>query len=327
MTLSIIFTLLLGLADLKENAVILILCRNSELPGITYSLREFEETFNKTYKYPYVFLNDDDFTEDFKNGVKAVISAPAEFGKVTGKAWGMPEWIDKERAKAAMDDLRNRNVIYGGELSYHNMCRFFSGYFFDHELVKKYDYYWRIEPDVNFFCNMNYDPFQYLRETNKKYGFVMIIKEFMETIPTLWKVTVDFLEKNRNMLGDNQILSFILDEKKKYNGCHFWSNFEIASFEFFRSPVYRKYFEFLDRSGGFYYERWGDAPVHTIALALFLDKSQIHFFDDIGYKHSLYQYCPKSPSRAVSCKCSSKDNQDTVYPYSSCLKEYIKEVL
>jgi alpha 1,2-mannosyltransferase len=41
---------------------------------------------------------------------------------------------------------------------------------------------------------------------------------------------------------------------ENYNACHFWSNFEIADLDFWRSDVYMKYFEFLDQKGGFYYE-------------------------------------------------------------------------
>ena len=33
-----------------------------------------------------------------------------------------------------------------------------------------------------------------------------------------------------------------------------WSNFEIANMDFFRSDAYSEYFDFLDRSGGYYYE-------------------------------------------------------------------------
>lgn len=60
------------------------------------------------------------------------------------------------------------------------------------------------------------------------------------------------------------------------------------------------YFEHLDKAGGFYYERWvgapddsadvqGDAPVHSIGASLFAKKEQIHFFDDIGYRHEPFQ--------------------------------------
>lgn len=312
---------------MKQNAVILILCRNSDLDGISKSLHDFEDTFNKKYGYPYVFLNNDDFTEEFKTAISHVISTKAEYGKVEGDAWGMPSWIDEVKATAAMQDLKNRNVIYGGDLSYHNMCRFFSGFFYKHELVKKYEYYWRIEPDVSFFCKMNYDPFEYMKTNNKKYGFVMVVREFMETIPTLWKVVIEFLEQNRNLIDNYPILGFIFDENKNYNGCHFWSNFEIASFDFFRNELYEKYFEFLDKNGGFYYERWGDAPVHSIAVSLFIQRDQIEYFEDIGYRHSLYQHCPKSPSRLVDCKCSPKDNLEATTSFTSCTNDYIRETL
>lgn len=57
----------------------------------------------------------------------------------------------------------------------------------------------------------------------------------------------------------------------------FRSNFEIADMSFWRSKKYEDYFNHLDRAGGFFYERWGDAPVHSIALGLFEDKSKIHW--------------------------------------------------
>ena len=41
------------------------------------------------------------------------------------------------------------------------------------------------------------------------------------------------------------------------------SNFEIGSFELFRNDLYQQYFEHLDKAGGFFYERWGDAPVRS----------------------------------------------------------------
>jgi mannosyltransferase len=44
-------------------------------------------------------------------------------------------------------------------------------------------------------------------------------------------------------------------EGEKYNMCHFWSNFEIASLDWLRSKEYNDFFEMMDRSGGFWMER------------------------------------------------------------------------
>ena len=44
-------------------------------------------------------------------------------------------------------------------------------------------------------------------------------------------------------------------EGESYNMCHFWSNFEIARLDWFRSKEYEDFFQMMDRSGGFWTER------------------------------------------------------------------------
>ncbi|CEJ01597.1 Putative Alpha 1,2-mannosyltransferase [Rhizopus microsporus] len=67
---------------------------------------------------------------------------------------------------------------------------------------------------------------------------------------------------------------------------------------------------YLDRAGGFFYERWGDAPVHSIAASLMLRKDEIHFFDDIGYRHTAYTHCPSKPEYAAKCSCNPEKSLD-----------------
>lgn len=316
--------LLLGMVLCRENAVILILCRNSDKDGITKTIRNFEEMFNRRFHYPYVFLNDVDFTDEFKTSILGAVSSPVEFGRLEPEEWEVPGWIDMKRVEERMKDMESRKVIYGGSLSYRKMCRFFSGFFYRNKLVQKYDYYWRIEPDVTFMCDIDYDPFTYLRENNKLYGFVITLREFMETIPTLFSETLKFVTSNLNTLRKADGNRFILNDDRSYNGCHFWSNFEIASFSFFRNDTYQRFFDWLDRAGGFFYERWGDAPVHSIAAALFLDKSQTHFFSDIGYEHPPFQHCPAEASMRAKCRCSVSNSLDL--SSNSCLGLYMKRV-
>jgi len=91
-----------------------------------------------------------------------------------------------------------------------------------------------------------------------------------------------------------------------------WSNFEIANLNWLRSQAYSDFFDVLDKDGGFFYERWGDAPVHSIAAALLLNKDQIHFFDDIGYWHVPFTHCPTSEKMRLDlkCACDPKENFD-----------------
>lgn len=56
----------------KANAVFLMLCRNEEVDGAVKSIRELEDRFNHKYRYPWIFLNEVEFTDDFKKYVHAV---------------------------------------------------------------------------------------------------------------------------------------------------------------------------------------------------------------------------------------------------------------
>ena len=103
--------------------------------------------------------------------------------------WSIPSWIDEDKAARAREDMQNRNIIYGGSLPYRHMCRFQSGFFFRQRAMEEYDWYWRVEPGTNYYCDIDYDVFDFMQVNNYKYGFTMSLHEYKETIPTLWEET------------------------------------------------------------------------------------------------------------------------------------------
>jgi len=106
----------------------MILASNSEIDGVVSSMTSLEQRFNKHFQYPYVFLNDVEFDENFKAQVSKHTKAKIEFGRIPKEAWGFPEWIDPDKAREAFEAQRGK-IIYGGLESYHHMCRFFSASF------------------------------------------------------------------------------------------------------------------------------------------------------------------------------------------------------
>ena len=157
----------------------------------------------------------------------------------------------------------------------------------------------QIEPDVDYFCKLDYDPFLFMKTTGKKYGFNIVASEDMQTMSGFWTATLNFLKLKKRSFPEH--LKAFGDERS-YNGVHFWysancphmirSNFEIGDLRWYRSQEYQDYFDSLDHANGvceslfnlnqFFYERWGDAPVHSVAVGLFLDPSEVHYFGDIG---------------------------------------------
>lgn len=319
-----------------ENATFCVLVRNSELQEFLKTMREIEDRFNKNYRYPWTFLNDVPFTDEFKRLTTGMASGNVEYGLVPKEMWSLPDFIDENLFEDTRMDYEQRNVIYGSSVSYRHMCRFNSGFFFRHELMLKYDWYWRVEPGTRFYCDQRYDPFTFMRENNKTYGFVITIPEYEETIPTLWETTEQYFKENPEVLAPENAVKFITDKStvrpgdivitstSDYNLCHFWSNFEIANLNFFRSDKYIRYFEHLDRRGGFFYERWGDAPVHTIAVAMMLNRSEIHHFADMGYRHIPYYRCPHDEASYTTGRCLCDEDPETnvdFLPYS-CLPKW-----
>lgn len=53
----------------RANATFVFLCRNKDLPGVVSSMQAMEDRFNRKYNYPWVLLNEEPFTEEFKQCV------------------------------------------------------------------------------------------------------------------------------------------------------------------------------------------------------------------------------------------------------------------
>jgi|SRR5579859_1727362 len=176
------------------------------------------------------------------SGVVILIVAliPKEF-------WSFPKWVNQDKAHAKMREMEGQNILYGGSLSYRHMCRFNSGFFYRMDVMQKYDFYWRIEPCLSFllswlivvteyYCDLYYDPFTFMRENNKTYGWVMSLFEFgssrqeiclhvAETIPTLWPTVNAFVKKHPTYVAEDNAQHFMVDDPTqgldgKYNLCH-----------------------------------------------------------------------------------------------------------
>ncbi|KJZ80522.1 hypothetical protein HIM_00372 [Hirsutella minnesotensis 3608] len=286
-------------------ATLLALVRNEEVDDMVSSMKDLERTWNSKFNYPWTFFNDEPFSEEFKKKTQAATKAKCNYELIPREHWATPSWIDQKIYDESTRILEEKGVQYAKKISYHQMCRWNSGMFYKHPALEKMRYYWRVEPKVHFFCDVDYDVFAYMQDNNKTYGFTINLYDDPKTLPTLWPETVKFLSDNpKYPVHENSALQWVTDDLRRpdhnkraqgYSTCHFWSNFEVADMDFWRSSVYQDYFNHLDRAGGFFYERWGDAPVHSIALGLWEDASKIHWFRDIGYQHIPFFNCPNSP--------------------------------
>jgi alpha 1,2-mannosyltransferase len=126
----------------RIKAAYVVLVRNSELYALRSSMRHLEDRLNHKFNYPWIFLNEEPFTEEFKNLTRMMTKSEVHYGLVPKEHWSYPDWIDQERAAKCRKDMADQNIVYGGSESYRHMCRYQSGFFMLHPLLDDLDYYW-----------------------------------------------------------------------------------------------------------------------------------------------------------------------------------------
>ncbi|GMM43497.1 hypothetical protein DAPK24_000720 [Pichia kluyveri] len=307
------------------NSTLYTLCRNSDLYELLDTIVNYEARFNHKFHYDWVFLNDLPFDEEFKLLVSNAVSGTAKFGLISEEMWSIPQTVDfklmHENMEKALNDPEGV-YPYADSKSYRNMCRFESGFFQWHEILLDYDYFWRVEPGVKLHCDINYDIFKYLIDNEIDYGFTISMLEYPKTIPSLFQSfiqSLDDLKMSTLLTSTENYSKFIFNmDNSDYNLCHFWTNFEIGNLNTFRSDEYNLIFKELDKYNGFYYERWGDAPIRTLILSTILKYPKIQRLKNIGYEHAQYLQCPLDLETRVQNRCSCDIDLDITYEYVSC---------
>lgn len=161
-------------------------------------------------------------------------------------------------------------------------------------MLKKYKWYWRLEPDVDFNCAISYDPFVQMARHKKVYGFTIALWEIGKSCPGLFRSVADWKEMmgipTNNLWKAMISASWVpfpfrrfmswLPHRDAYGDewslCHYWSNFEIADMDFFRTRAYQDLFEYLDKKGGFYFERVSNSNLSGTFKLCTNGRSNIH---------------------------------------------------
>ena len=111
----------------RENAVLVMLARNEEFLQAQHSVASLERRFNRWFGYPYVFLNDQPFSHEFMDAMRAGTNASTSFEVVPREQWTFPNSLDKDKAQVSIAAQGRHGILYGGLTAYHHMCRFFAG--------------------------------------------------------------------------------------------------------------------------------------------------------------------------------------------------------
>ena len=101
----------------------------------------------------------------------------------------------------------------------------------------------------------------------------------------LWEATREYI--SRSGVQPRSLEQHLLPSGA-WNRNMYYTNFEVSRFDFWRSEAYRDFWSWIEASMGVYLHRWGDAPVHLLAVGLLLHPHQILSFSAVPYWHQYY---------------------------------------
>lgn len=250
------------------------------------SIKALDRFFNRRFNYPILIFHEE-FNKEEKELISSWSSSTLEF-ILLNDFKKLPNYsglsVDQVNRWCEGKDGGRKSIGLG----YCQMCRFFLHTLFVHPRMAEFDYYWRFDDDSYLTSEITYDPFALMESCKAIYGYRAVEKENVYEclgLDLLWKEVKAFAKKEH--LSRRYLNRLVANWKGQYKGFNYYNNFEINKVSFWREhPGYKKFFQTLDETLGFYKYRWGDANVRAFSVGLFLHPKQVHHFGDIGYQHN-----------------------------------------
>jgi alpha 1,2-mannosyltransferase len=256
----------------KTRAVIHVLVQSKRLHRLKVMLSSLDTHFNDKYKYPLIIFYEEVDRNFSESVVRNLTRSLVFFQKIR---FEIPPYVNLSQVKIPSGGHRTRVVSHPG---YHHMCRFQAFTLYDHPIMDpQVKYAWRLDDDSHILAPVKYDVFELMRDKQIQYGYNTICTDSSDLVVGLWEA-VDLYISVTNL--DPRRF------KQWGRARYYYNNFEISEVSIWRSENYRKLCNYLDQLGGIYYHRWGDGPIKSIGVSLFVPTEKLHRFGDVRYNHN-----------------------------------------
>ncbi|ORX59492.1 nucleotide-diphospho-sugar transferase [Hesseltinella vesiculosa] len=312
--------------SLPTRGVYYMAIHNDDLGTVRETMRSMMDRSNQT-PYPWVFLSNEGFTKQFIHYTTKLAQSPVFFGRMDAEAFALPPWVQTHYMEYAMHELSSNSDIYKPDsILYRQTMRYQSGLFYHHSLFQNVDYVWKMEPGISFPCQLTEDPIGKMAKMNKSIGFMLTRQSQSEIeFEDMWRHTSKYIKHYSNMTADmDQTIFRKLVFRKKYYGCQFGFLSEILDTRFLKSFQHQHFFNYLDRTSGFFYAPWTESMFRSLAAALFLDKSRLHYFNEIGVVHERGMHCPFDLNLRHQCACDLNANED--FSKGRCIVQLLQDL-
>ena len=252
----------------KPKAAVYYLAKADRLNLLNNSLTSLYRSFLYRFDYPVIVFHETDSRDLMQWKFHKLGNIRLFLQEVQ---FNIPEHVN---ASAVRFDIRCLSYV-----SYRHMCHFHAKQVYEQPIMLGLRYVWRLDDDSLLPASINYDLFAFMQHRRLQYGYIKIHMDSYDCTTGLWDAVKQYVKLKH-------IESSYFD--KWIEPKIFYNNFEISSLSLWTSKQYQDYINFIDLLGGIYYYRWGDAPIKSIAVTLFVPENATHLFTDITYQHGQF---------------------------------------
>lgn len=134
---------------------IVVLTRGSDLPLLERAIRSADTAFNNRQHYPFVVFYGVSYNES--RGSLPTVSALENLRDCSRNQIIFAEVNFSDYFITAPHAASSPERVEGFSRGYRDMCRFFGGLISDHEAMREFEYYIRIDSDSEFTREVRYD--------------------------------------------------------------------------------------------------------------------------------------------------------------------------
>jgi hypothetical protein len=266
---------------MTNSTIIYLLISNREsVDEFKESLALLRTNFLDDYPYPVTAFIENNFDDSWRSEILCIYEN-VNFSKIE---FSIPEFnSDLYIPEFTPHPTHGNGPVAWGHpgfnLGYRHMCRFMAGDIFRNEELLKYDWYMRLDTDSFILEKIGFDPFLKMHKENFFYCFNNIQDDNPLVEEGLYEESKLYME-SKKVDQQNEVTS-----PKMY-----YTNFEICRIDWFIKNGYMSYFDHLDRIGGIYTKRWGDAPIRYIGVNYLMDRRNILDASSlIKYRHGCFR--------------------------------------
>ncbi|KAM0358103.1 hypothetical protein ACHAP4_005103 [Fusarium culmorum] len=158
-------------ADSPIKAALVALVKDNDINATLFSIKQFDDKFNKDYLHDWVFFSIQDLPEAFKNSVSNATNATCIFEVIPEENWNDPRWVDSFQHSMSQDaSLDKSSATLKTIINIHQVNRWISAPFAKEQRLQDYEWFLKVDPGAQLAQNIPFDVFRFMRDNGIAYG-------------------------------------------------------------------------------------------------------------------------------------------------------------